>query len=96
MDVPLGTLSTNTPAIVMVTDYAGTLTSPMPDRRTVAAPRCACSASWQATPAAIFVYARVAYGRDDGDVAPVRGSDRGAEISDMDVDVGAMAGVQRQ
>ncbi len=41
-------------------------------------------------------YIRVAYGRDYGDVSPVRGSYRGAETSAMDVDVWVTAGSQQQ
>jgi transglutaminase-like putative cysteine protease len=41
-------------------------------------------------------YNRVAHGRDYGDVAPVRGSYRGAETRGMDVDVSVTAGWQQQ
>jgi transglutaminase-like putative cysteine protease len=41
-------------------------------------------------------YIRVAYGRDYGDVSPVRGSYRGAETSAMDVGVWVSAGWQQQ
>lgn len=41
-------------------------------------------------------YIRVAYGRDYGDVTPVRGSYRGAETSSLDVDVSVLAGSQQQ
>ena len=41
-------------------------------------------------------YIRVAYGRDYGDVSPVRGSYRGAETSAMDVGVWVTAGWQQQ
>ena len=41
-------------------------------------------------------YIRVAYGRDYGDVSPVRGSYRGAETRGMDVDVSVFAGSQQQ
>jgi len=41
-------------------------------------------------------YIRVAYGRDYGDVSPVRGSYRGAETSAMDVGVWVTAGLQQQ
>jgi transglutaminase-like putative cysteine protease len=41
-------------------------------------------------------YIRVAYGRDYGDVSPVRGSYRGAETSTMDVGVRVTAGWQQQ
>ena len=41
-------------------------------------------------------YIRVAYGRDYGDVSPVRGSYRGAETRGMDVDVSVTAGWQQQ
>jgi transglutaminase-like putative cysteine protease len=41
-------------------------------------------------------YIRVAYGRDYGDVSPVRGSYRGAETSAMDVGVRVSAGWQQQ
>jgi transglutaminase-like putative cysteine protease len=41
-------------------------------------------------------YIRVAYGRDYGDVSPVRGSYRGAETSGMDVGVWVSAGWQQQ
>lgn len=41
-------------------------------------------------------YIRVAYGRDYGDVTPVRGSYRGAETSLLDVDVSVAAGQVQQ
>jgi transglutaminase-like putative cysteine protease len=41
-------------------------------------------------------YIRVAYGRDYGDVAPVRGSYRGADTRGMDVEVNVSAGWQQQ
>jgi transglutaminase-like putative cysteine protease len=41
-------------------------------------------------------YIRVAYGRDYGDVSPVRGSYRGAETSGMDVGVWVSSGWQQQ
>lgn len=41
-------------------------------------------------------YVRVAYGRDYGDVSPIRGSYRGAETSAMDVDVSVRANASQQ
>ena len=41
-------------------------------------------------------YIRVAYGRDYGDVAPIRGSYRGAETRGMEVEVSVSAGWQQQ
>jgi transglutaminase-like putative cysteine protease len=41
-------------------------------------------------------YVRVAYGRDYGDVSPVRGSYRGAETREMEVGVRVTAGWQQQ
>lgn len=41
-------------------------------------------------------YIRVAYGRDYGDVSPVRGSYRGGETKEMDVGVWVTAGWQQQ
>lgn len=41
-------------------------------------------------------YVRVAYGRDYGDVTPVRGSYRGAETSSLDVGVRVSAEMQQQ